>query len=942
MKDAALEVMRDLLVRHSYDARYQSLIAQQRVVCMYLPLLRELLKEKDRVEMLPYDSSQRKEILVIIMHIMHCMPDRLLREYIREICKVATPRQPTTSSSGGGGGGEEAPAPGESPNGQRGIRTSIASSRSSPRIVSLKTDKTLTNPMNNSFIPTAVHRHVEVFNLLMLMHCILDTFECPRLESDLPHQDGAKGRSNTVGMVSPSAMSTSTTGTPGSAPGKTDSISEVLASGVHLEGTAEAMKLTGLNIVRRNSNTDPTAAMPMPLATPGKAGNASALVNKLDQRLMNKKAATGAQARRSSAGAKGEERQWVVNARRMATAHGGGATDVGNEKYVLSTALNKAQQGAAAQQLCCSASRTVIQLLLVMFEECPPLLHEQDDVQSSAKATADSNPMDAAYVNGGINYGGYEKEVEFILRDSNIDECMLVGIKNLRVVYFMRLASTVVLHALYCNQEDAVVMKLFRTASIIIRNFGAKVFLVAVEDSLQDWMRVSIYHCASQNEAVSDTASNFVLYVLRACFHYLGSATLVSNTVLAVINDVIEAILDNNQPLITTHSDEDKILSCLYKAVRKMKAAAQSRLTMDPSPRAGGAAGQAERPAVAMPRLGPSCTAAFCKSVITLMDNLEVIFQANADLRRHVSHPVGYDFLGANMLDGPWDERIASLIHNQRFKRRKVERDPSEKGGKQAPISGFQLEEVMMHFVQAAEVYDPYKLPRFHMCWLENLARLHKLNGNKAESAEIRWRIYQLCQSVEDSWMQQWVPRPPLAWTRRGVEDPFASSSSSAGGFVSRGNLGADPTAATGTTFLSGGVAVVGFQKANGSIQLAGRNFYAVLLAALDGRPYRCWSDYQQYLTHMETALTVSTEEFCSTNLIHLAERSAFRKVHLYRLLRKPELMLKEYEAFVKQMQQIVSSGITSSMAIGTFYRVLYEGLGESLSYSIALYLSFI
>ncbi len=207
--------------------------------------------------------------------------------------------------------------------------------------------------------------------------------------------------------------------------------------------------------------------------------------------------------------------------------------------------------------------------------------------------------------------------------------------------------------------------------------------------------------------------------------------------------------------------------------------------------------------------------------------------------------------------------------------------------------------------MRAAELYDPVKLPRFRIQWLENLARLHEVRSNRAEGAEVRWRIFQLCQSVEDTWQQQWVPRPPLVWVRRGSHAPPVQAVD--------GNSVPSDTASTQPS------------------PVADRNFHSVFLTAMNGQQYRAWNSYQQYVQHMVTTLDVATDRFCLANLIHLAERTSAHLVQLYRLSKQVELIGGQYHRVFQAFRTMTEKGITSTMAVGTFYRVCYEGLGAPL-----------
>ena len=64
-------------------------------------------------------------------------------------------------------------------------------------------------------------------------------------------------------------------------------------------------------------------------------------------------------------------------------------------------------------------------------------------------------------------------------------------------------------------------------------------------------------------------------------------------------------------------------------------------------------------------------------------------------------------------------------------------------------------------------------------------------------------------------------------------------------------------------------------------------------------------------------------------NLIHLAERASYRLLDLYRDGGKVEKMAAEYKRAAFAFRDI-SDLASSQFALGTFYSVLYLGLGES------------
>lgn len=801
-REASWEIIRDLMVRHSYDARFQNKSMQQRIISMYLPLFDFIVNDHEHIESLKFDAKERREMLAILLYLLSGIPDRVLRSKLRQMC---TPNIADSS------GFQAKPEGGN------------------PRVISLKRDKAYRREIDvHSYISPMEAKKSSLYGFCKILHCMIDTFEVPINVST------AVGTSNketeTFNILSPAVQP--------------------------LEGAQEMLpesNLSGnfagaINTVRRGSNADIPAtstASSLPPAGPSRGlGNANSLLANLDQRMQTRNASGGTTNRRSLQGSMKatEERKWVSHTTKMNTE-----SNV-QDKPKAMKAISKTQALASTQQLSIASIKVILRILWMMFQECPSVY---DSFQVSSEQAA------------------------FVLRDVNIEESLLSGVINLQIVLFMRITLAVLLHALYCNQKEQSFAELFLCANSVIRQFGARVFLAAVEDALQYWIRVTFFHFASESADVREAACNFFLCLARSSYHYLGSFTLIATTVLAVINDVVTEILDCNRQNINSYEDEDKVLRNMFDCISDMKTIAKMKIA---------AADNKVR----------QNKSAFSASLISFLTDLEIVLEASSDVRKHITHPVEYDFLGANLLDGPFDGRIFDLTKYSREKRKKTQ-------SVAVKSSGFDIEEVMIRFLRAAEIYDTFKLPRFRMQWLENLTRLHEAKRNKAECGEIRWRIFLICQQVENIWQQLWSPRQPFAWRYRGGNTHEL------------------------LTELSLNIKV---GDPDGLMYGGDRNFYKVFTTALDLKPFRPWSDTQQYWTHMEMALSFVAERYCAENLLHLAERASADLIQLYRLTKRTEKIMAEYTRMATAIKTITDRGITSSIALGTFYRVAYTGQG--------------
>lgn len=811
-RDSAWKILRDILTRHCFDSRYQHWEAQQRIVCMYLPLFQEILSSADYLSTLRYDAGERKEALAIFMYLLNGVPDRVLRSKVRALCAPTDHMSRTNSFY--------------SNETVEGIKT--------PRVISLKATKAHGKLSDiDGFISNAEKKTNSLHGMFTIFHMILDTYEAP--SPDIFNDEKAPPAAGAMASSVSSASISSIGGGSASSEKVIDAVGQMLAPGCVISNLAPNSLSDSSLATKAASATDSTVV--------GTSRNSTIdPMNALDQHMQARKGSNNSSVKSVASPVVGEQRRWVEKKRNLSETHQ-------KDRLVVLAPLSKEDATSAAKQLSIASVRSILRCLWLMYDECPAAL-------------------DAIVKNG--------EQDTFVARDANIEDSMLNGVANFKIVPFLRMAMTVLLHALYANQDSHQLVEIFLCADTAIRRFGARLFILALEDSLQYWMRATMFHAASTKPEVRQCVCNFLICFLRSSYHYFGTFSLLSNTIFAVFNEVQYDILENNRSEISHPSDVDKLLSRLGESITMIRTVAQEKIRR----------GENSRSRKRYP---------FCSSLITFMNSLETIQLASADLRRYVSHPVLYDYYGGNMLDGPFDERVMSLMQSIRNRRKAVKAEGGVEQGGATVRSGFHIEEIMMHFLQAAEVYDPMILPRFRMQWLENLARLHDLRQNRAEGAEVRWHIFKLCHQVEATWQKLWVPKPPLEWQRRGLA-PLET--------------GPD---------LSGNARVVSTD----------RNFFQVLTKALDSQMFRPWVDAAQYWTHMESALTIVTERYCSVNLLHLAERSSAHLISLYRLTKKTDQMITEYTRMTNAVKASQDRGIMTDIAMGTFYRVLYTGEGN-------------
>jgi hypothetical protein len=204
------------------------------------------------------------------------------------------------------------------------------------------------------------------------------------------------------------------------------------------------------------------------------------------------------------------------------------------------------------------------------------------------------------------------------------------------------------------------------------------------------------------------------------------------------------------------------------------------------------------------------------------------------------------------------------------------------------------LFELMETLFKAANVFDPIRLPRQRIWWLENLAALHSLRNNRVEGGEIRWQIYNVCVNVRKTWLTQWAPRHTLEF----------------GNSVGNNNTPLNPT--MGVNFSN---------KASGNV-----TFLSALQAALTTPVCRPWQSVLQHNTHMETCLVASYDRFIP-DMLYLAERSAKKLLDLYRAGGKIEQM---FDRFGKVQNSFKTEGKNlTPQSLGQFFWVQFVGRGS-------------
>lgn len=110
-------------------------------------------------------------------------------------------------------------------------------------------------------------------------------------------------------------------------------------------------------------------------------------------------------------------------------------------------------------------------------------------------------------------------------------------------IILVRAAASVYLHALSMKQSDVVITKTLTAAVEIVKIFGFKLFISAIGETLQHWMRVILEHCGARRAELRVDACEFLNLLLRLTWESYGSFSRIRLPLLAVQSEVMERIV---------------------------------------------------------------------------------------------------------------------------------------------------------------------------------------------------------------------------------------------------------------------------------------------------------------------------------------------------------------------------------------------------------------
>ena len=128
-----------------------------------------------------------------------------------------------------------------------------------------------------------------------------------------------------------------------------------------------------------------------------------------------------------------------------------------------------------------------------------------------------SSPDGRSFLNPAVNSSSRRSKME--AKDAT-ESCRLTYDE---VVLFVRAATSLYLHPLALKESDIVITRTLRLSAEVIKIFGIRLFLEAVGQTLQHWMRVILLHCGARRATVRIESTDLLELVLRSTWECFGS-----------------------------------------------------------------------------------------------------------------------------------------------------------------------------------------------------------------------------------------------------------------------------------------------------------------------------------------------------------------------------------------------------------------------------------
>jgi len=325
-------------------------------------------------------------------------------------------------------------------------------------------------------------------------------------------------------------------------------------------------------------------------------------------------------------------------------------------------------------------------------------------------------------------------------------------------IIFVRAATSVYLHALSMKQSDVVITKTLTGAVEIVKIFGIKLFLCAIGETLQHWMRVILEHCGARRAELRVDACEFLNLLLRLTWDSYGSFSRIRLPLLAVQTEVMERIVAKAarnyvmeqrrlglNPITLSNDSAEASLTPLWRTIDRLHNQSASQNLSFKSALA--------RLAIKMKKVYRAYLAAHALAIVNRSESGSQSETVPSQLNPYVQR---------------MRVSVHRIISNSTWlSKRFLGKDPSASLDR----SMIQTEAVEDSFLIAADVFSSTELPSHRVAWLEKLAEFHRMRGRFAEEATCRCCIYHTYREAAKQHDHIWGSSPFLPWASSNSSD---------------------------------------------------------------------------------------------------------------------------------------------------------------------------
>lgn len=313
-------------------------------------------------------------------------------------------------------------------------------------------------------------------------------------------------------------------------------------------------------------------------------------------------------------------------------------------------------------------------------------------------------------------------------------------------IVFIRAFSSVYLNCLSLRQSDIVISKTLVASIEIVKIFGMDLFLQAIGETLQHWMRLILFYCGARRSKVRVDSLEMLALMLRLQWDISGSFTRIRVPMLAVQTEVMEKIVaasaykfylhkkKGNDPIKFLSTIEvEAALTPLWRTLHRLHHSSASK------------------------------NAAFKSALQMLASRMKTLYKAYIAAHALVVQK-SYAENSSNQsafLDENLFLNLRVIIESAEFSKEIIGNNQAALLGESNVVHEEVIEDSLL---AAANVFSPVELPFYRIAWLRKLAEFHNLRKKYAEEAACHLEIHKTLRQTLSIHDNLWNSSPFLPW----------------------------------------------------------------------------------------------------------------------------------------------------------------------------------